>query len=158
MENLINRALNYILTFINTFLNNPPLAALDLLKITVNIIVSIIIVWFVVYLVIYLVGYVIDRTTDYDEMKILNKLQKRTEAKSVGGGEEYFLRYWVWQRKKREIIIHILRSIATDRGYYPKAVWRKTGRVKLWFRRECWINGNTYSEEKYEDYARKINH
>lgn len=78
-------------------------------------------------------------TTNY-----LKKLKKGLVliANTIGGGQEYYLRYWVWQRKKRIAIINLLSSMTRDRFYYPDKAWRKAGLVKFPGRRECWINAS----------------
>lgn len=96
----------------------------------------------IVLVLIVFIGFIIDHNTTYDNSKLFRKIKKRTGANTIGGGQEYYLRYWVWQRKKRIAIINLLSSMTRDRFYYPDKAWRKAGLVKFPGRRECWINAS----------------
>lgn len=60
------------------------------------------------------------------------------------------------EKEKRKYIIDIFDNITTDERWYPKEFRRKKGRVKFWFRRECWINNSNYHQRKYGEYRYRI--
>lgn len=104
-----------------------------------NILINIFVVLALVVIVVLLLIY-FESKKNYDVDKIKSKLTHRTSKKEIGGGQEAFLRYWVWQRKKRLVIIRILvNEYDTNGFYYPKRKWLRAGRVKIPFRRECWV-------------------
>jgi len=107
--------------------------SLDDLKKWLIILISILIV-------IAIILFLIDHFSNYKRDKIQRKILIRTAGNSVGGGQEAFLRYWVWQRKKRKLIRTILvAQYPNVHGIYPKQKWLKRGKVRFIFRRECWV-------------------
>ncbi|MCO6533770.1 hypothetical protein [Lactobacillus sp.] len=94
---------------------------IDDIHIYVNIdsLPHIILLVLIVLVLIVFIGFIIDHNTTYDNSKLFRKIKKRTGANTIGGGQEYYLRYWVWQRKKRIAIINLLSSMTRDRFYYP---------------------------------------
>lgn len=87
----------------------------------------------------------------YDDIKLFNSIKNRTGNSSIGGGEEFYFKYWVWQRNKRKHITLILAYLTYDNRYFPKEKWKKKGRVKVPFRRECWINEHKVDRERYKE-------
>lgn len=82
----------------------------------------------------------VDLFSNYDPDKIAKKITIRTNSSSFGGGQEAYLRYWVWQIKKRKICRELLCSkYPSSKAIYPKAKWLKKGKVKFVFRRESWV-------------------
>lgn len=102
-------------------------------------------------MIIFICLVIYDYFKKYDDIKLFNSIQNRTRIKSVGGGEEIYLRYWVWQRNKRKHITSILAYLTYDNRYFPKEKWKKQGRVKFPFRRECWINEHKVDRTKYKE-------
>jgi hypothetical protein len=82
----------------------------------------------------------IDGFSNYKVEKIKSKIPIRTGANSIGEGEEAYLRYWVWQRKKRKLLVNILwEKYPNSNAVYPKKKWKKLGKVKFPLRREIWM-------------------
>ncbi|RMC49207.1 hypothetical protein [Lactobacillus sp. ESL0225] len=108
----------------------------------IHLLLYIILLVLIVFMFIFLIGFIIDHNTNYDRNKLSIKIKKRTVANTIGGGQEYYLRYWIWQRKKRKAIIYLLSSMTRDKFCYPNKAWRKAGLVKFPGRRECWINAS----------------
>lgn len=99
------------------------------------IIFSIIAILVILIAVLFIIGTIVDRLTDYK----IKHPYSRTARTEYGAGEELFYRYWVWQGKKRKLLMNELARIG-DGYVYPKERWRK--RVKgrsLPFRREVYI-------------------
>lgn len=118
------------------------------LKILLNYFLFLMIALFVLF--IFLVR--LDFKKDYDINKLFMKMSKRTNSNSIGGGEEYYFRYWVWQRNKRRYIVKVLASLTFDNMYFPKEKWRKKGRVQFPFRRECWINTSSLDKNTLQNF------
>lgn len=58
--------------------------------------------------VVFIVGYLIDHyKKDFYSVKKYNYRKLNHE---IGGGEEYYFRYWIWQRNKKKYLISILRN------------------------------------------------
>lgn len=122
--------LNSLLNLIPVFLTNPKKLVIDIAQMLA------------VIACILIIAYLIDQKRDYSHVNWGGKLKKRTSKNAIGGGQEYYIRYWVWQRKKRQHIIYYLVSHTKDGYYYPKQKWLKVGQVRLPFRRECWIHAD----------------
>ncbi|MGV2929426.1 hypothetical protein RW115_12565 [Macrococcus capreoli] len=75
----------------------------------------------------------------YNPQKIWEKRIPRTSNEEIGGGQEYFFRYWVWQRNKRKNILLAIRNHSPYEDYYPRQKWVKKDKSKLPFRREIWV-------------------
>ena len=115
------------------------------------IILKSLIIWFCLVALIFICLVIYDHFQKYDDKKLFNNIQGRTGTRSFGGGEEMYLRYWVWQRNKRKHIISILSYLTYDNRYFPKEKWKKQGRVNFPFRRECWINEHKVDRERYKE-------
>lgn len=94
-------------------------------------------------LIVFLVLMLIDSFVNYDIDSLNKKKQKRTARNETGGGQEYYLRYWLWQRKKQKISRQVLASLTFDKMVYPKQKWKNMGSTKFPFRREVWINADS---------------
>ncbi|WP_429953770.1 hypothetical protein [Enterococcus sp. AZ192] len=112
----------------------------DFSKLNIQEYLFILIFFLAILLFLFITLIIIDYFRNYDSEKLKMKITKRSGSKSIGGGQEYFLRYWVWQRKKRKKLCYILASMTFDHMYYPKEKWVRKGMVKFPLRREVWIN------------------
>ena len=63
---------------------------------------------------------------------IVKKYNYRTLDQEIGGGEEYYYRYWVWQRNKKKYLISVLRDdLGIIRVYSRKALQKKWNKKTL---------------------------
>ena len=72
------------------------------------------IILIVCILAIIIIGLLVDnyRKDSY----VVKKYNYRTLDQEIGGGEEYYYRYWVWQRNKKKYLISVLRyDLGIDR-------------------------------------------
>ncbi|AMX46160.1 TPA: hypothetical protein ACOFQW_002842 [Staphylococcus aureus] len=103
-----------------------------------------IILKFIIFIIILMIGALIvlgilNSRRNYNPEKIWNKRKIRTLKSEIGGGQEYYFRYWIWQRNKRKNILIALRDYSPYEEYYPSQKWLKKDKSKLPFRREIWV-------------------
>lgn len=110
---------------------------------------NLLLLFFGLVMFIIFISVIVDLLKKYDTKKFFKKKQKRTGKNTIGGGQEYYLRYWVWQRRKRKCLIRTLASLTFDNMYYPKNKWKKRGKVIFFGRREIWINSSDIDKEKF---------
>lgn len=81
-------------------------------------------------LAIIIVGFLVD---NYKKGSyIVKKYNYRTPDQEIGGGEEYYYRYWVWQRNKKKYLISVLRDdLGIIRVYSRKALQKKWNKKTL---------------------------
>lgn len=95
---------------------------------------------FIILVFLFILLILLDYRSNYNSDKLGKKIKIRTSASSIGGGQEAFIRYWVWQRQKRKICIELLcTKYPNAKALYPKAKWFKRGKVRFAFRRELWV-------------------
>ncbi|MCB5953716.1 hypothetical protein [Enterococcus sp. CWB-B31] len=86
----------------------------------------------------FIVGWIIDylRKDHYQ----VNKYYYRTLNSNIGGGEEYYYRYWAWQPYKKKFYKQILsEKQGINRTYSRKAIQRrKLKKSPIPFRREIY--------------------
>ncbi|HEM3495774.1 hypothetical protein NKE60_05180 [Streptococcus suis] len=80
--------------------------------------------------VVFIVGYLIDHyKKDFYSVKKYNYRKLNHE---IGGGEEYYFRYWIWQRNKKKYLISILRNdLDIERVYSRKALQKRWNKKTL---------------------------
>ena len=63
---------------------------------------------------------------------IVKKCNYRTLNQEIGGGEEYYYRYWIWQRNIKKYLISVLRDyLGIIRVYSRKAIQKKWNKKPL---------------------------
>ena len=90
-------------------------------------------------LAIIIVGFLVDNYKK--DSYIVKKYNYRTLDQEIGGGEEYYYRYWVWQRNKKKYLISVLRDdLGIIRVYSRKALQKKWNKKTLipFFKRSLW--------------------
>ena len=81
-------------------------------------------------LAIIIVGFLADNYKK--DAYIVKKYNYRTLDQEIGGGEEYYYRYWVWQRNKKKYLISVLRDdLGIIRVYSRKALQKKWNKKTL---------------------------
>ncbi|WP_271494321.1 hypothetical protein [Enterococcus sp. 5H] len=92
----------------------------------------------VLTITIFVTGLIIDHFRK-DKYKV-NKVYYRTLSNNVGGGEEYYYRYWAWQPNKRKFYTRtLLEQHGINRPYFRKAMQnKKLKKSVLPFRREIY--------------------
>lgn len=88
----------------------------------------------IILILIFILLMMLNNIRTYDSEKIWNKRKYRTTSKEIGGGQEVYFRYWLWQRNKRKNIEKAIMTNANNPPIYPN--WRNKGRVKFPLRRE----------------------
>lgn len=73
---------------------------------------------------------------------VTNKVYYRTIDNQIGGGEEYYYRYWIWQHyKKRYLVQKLKNELGISRVYSRRALKkRKNKKVCNIFLREVYGN------------------
>ena len=115
------------------------LATTENLENTLFIILKFIIIAAILMIVVLTVLGLLNNKRTYNPKIIWDKRGIRTSTEETGGGQEYYFRYWIWQRNKRKNILTAIRKYTKDGEYYPKQKWLKRGKVKLPLRREIWV-------------------
>ena len=90
----------------------------------------------IILILIFILLMMLNNIRTYDSEKIWNKRKYRTTSKEIGGGQEVYFKYWLWQRNKRKNIEKAIITNTKNAPIYPKENWRKRGRVKFPLRRE----------------------
>ena len=81
-------------------------------------------------LAIIIVGFLVDNYKK--DSYIVKKYNYRALDQEIGGGEEYYYRYWVWQRNKKKYLISVLRDdLGIIRVYSRKALQKKWNKKTL---------------------------
>ncbi|WP_295592154.1 hypothetical protein [uncultured Streptococcus sp.] len=81
-------------------------------------------------LAIIIVGFLVDNYKK--DSYIVKKYNYRRLDQEIGGGEEYYYRYWVWQRNKKKYLISVLRDdLGIIRVYSRKALQKKWNKKTL---------------------------
>lgn len=81
-------------------------------------------------LAIIIVGFLVDNYKK--DSYIVKKYNYRRLDQEIGGGEEYYYRYWVWQRNKKKYLISVLRDdLRIIRVYSRKALQKKWNKKTL---------------------------
>ena len=81
-------------------------------------------------LAIIIVGFLVDNYKK--DSYIVKKYNYRRLDQELGGGEEYYYRYWVWQRNKKKYLISVLRDdLGIIRVYSRKALQKKWNKKTL---------------------------
>ena len=81
-------------------------------------------------LAIIIVGFLVDNYKK--DSYIVKKYNYRRLDQEIGGGEEYYYRYWVWQRNKKKYLISVLRDdLGIIRVYSRKALQNKWNKKTL---------------------------
>lgn len=81
-------------------------------------------------LAIIIVGFLVDNYIK--DSYIVKKYNYRTLDREIGGGEECYYRYWVWQRNKKKYLISVLRDdLGIIRVYSRKALQKKWNKKTL---------------------------
>ncbi|MBF1717272.1 MAG: hypothetical protein HXO89_08360 [Streptococcus parasanguinis] len=81
-------------------------------------------------LAIIIVGFLVDNYKK--DSYIVKKYNYGTLDQEIGGGEEYYYRYWVWQRNKKKYLISVLRDdLGIIRVYSRKALKKKWNKKTL---------------------------
>lgn len=93
---------------------------------------------FMLTIIIFIVGRLVDHFRK-DNYKV-NKVYYRTLNNNVGGGEEYYYRYWAWQPNKRKFYARtLLEQQGINRPYTRKAMQKKQlKKSAIPFRREIY--------------------
>ena len=77
-----------------------------------------------------IIGFLVDNYKK--DSYIVKKYNYRTLDQEIGGGEEYYYRYWVWQRNKKKYLISVLRDdLGIIRVYSRKALQKKWNKKTL---------------------------
>lgn len=83
---------------------------------------SFILVVFIVF--IFIVGFLLDNYKK--DSYIVKKYPYRKSNQEIGGAEEYYFRYWIWQRHKKRYLVSALRNdLGIERIYSRKALQKK---------------------------------
>lgn len=109
------------------------------LEATIFTILKFIIFIIILMMVVFIILRILNSRRTYNPEKIWHKRKIRTPKSEIGGGQEYYFRYWIWQRNKRKNILIALRDYSHYEEYYPRQKWLKKDKSKLPFRREIWI-------------------
>lgn len=98
----------------------------------------IIITFLLLILLVFFIGLIVDYYRK-DKYKV-NKIYYRTLSHNVGGGEEYYYRYWAWQPNKKKFYERILlENHGITRTYTRKAMKKKQLKKSIIpFRREIY--------------------
>ena len=81
-------------------------------------------------LAIIIVGFLVDNYKK--DSYIVKKYNYRRLDQEIGEGEEYYYRYWVWQRNKKKYLISVLRDdLGIIRVYSRKALQKKWNKKTL---------------------------
>ena len=81
-------------------------------------------------LAIIIVGFLVDNYKK--DSYIVKKYNYRRLDQEIGGVEEYYYRYWVWQRNKKKYLISVLRDdLGIIRVYSRKALQKKWNKKTL---------------------------
>ena len=81
-------------------------------------------------LAIIIVGFLVDNYKK--DSYIVKKYNYRTLDQEIGGGEEYYYRYWVWQRNKKKYLISFIKyDLVIIRVYSRKALQKKWNKKTL---------------------------
>lgn len=81
-------------------------------------------------LAIIIIGFLVDNYKK--DSYIVKKYNYRRLDQEIGGGEEYYYRYWVWQRNKKKYLISVLRDdLGIIRIYSRKALQKKWNKKTL---------------------------
>lgn len=74
----------------------------------------------------------------------VKKYYYRKEGRIIGGPEEYYFRYWIWQPNKKKYLISVLRNeLGVKRIYSGKPMNNKRNKKTLIpFLREVYGNAN----------------
>lgn len=131
--------------------------AISTLKPYVNPYIKLLIIFFVsiIFIVIFIVvaGYFIDKNKHYTSEDVVKKLNKYDWiTNSQPGKQVYLIKYWIWQRNKRKVIVHTLSYLSRDGRYYPKQKFKKVGPVRFPFKRVCWLLYEDMDMDKLNQY------
>lgn len=102
------------------------------------------------FIILIFVMFILDYFRKYDCKKLFKKKGKRGAIISNGGAEEYYLKYWVWQRNKRKWNIKTLTYVTKDNMYFPKEKWKNKTPGKKFFKREIVINTVSIDWDKFK--------
>lgn len=124
IKEFINNMMTKLEDFIRPFIN-------PLLHFIINIIILIIVFIAISFLIDYLLK---------DKYNI--KLNRRTPTNTIGGGEEYYKNFWVWQPYKKKRIIFALQNNLKHSDLYERKSRKRRiyGKSKVPFRREIYGN------------------
>jgi len=122
----LKKGVNVLKNFINTIPNE------------IRPLVYAIFVVILLVIIIFVIGLSIDHLKK-DKYKA-NKFYYRTLSNSVGGGEEYYYRYWAWQPNKKNFYVKtLLEKQEINRPYTRKAMQKKKYKKSIIpFRREVY--------------------
>ncbi|RMC48888.1 hypothetical protein [Lactobacillus sp. ESL0228] len=127
--------------------------AISTLKPYVNPYIKLLIIFFVSIIFIVIAGYFIDKNKHYTSEDVLKKLNKYDWiTNSQPGKQVYLIKYWIWQRNKRKVIVHTLSYLSRDGRYYPKQKFKKVGPVRFPFKRVCWLLYEDMDMDKLNQY------
>lgn len=79
---------------------------------------------------IFIIGFLLDiyKKDSY----VVEKRYFRKSAQIIGGPEEYYYRYWIWQRNKKKYLESVLRNeLGVKRTYSRKALKKKWNKKTL---------------------------
>lgn len=77
----------------------------------------IIFVIIVVFILVFGGGYYLDGKADYSNMKY----RIHNSVTQIGGGEEYYVRYWIFQPKKKVAAEHLITGLGCRAAYREHA-------------------------------------
>lgn len=131
IQGIFNSVNNFIQNILNYVVN----LNLDTVK---GVFINFVIFVVIVILIIFVVGFTLDfiNKNNYN----VKKNPYRTLADTIGGGEEYYYKYWLWQpNKKKYLIDKLMYDLEIPRVYARKALKKKKNeKTIIPFRREVY--------------------
>ncbi|MGX7776386.1 hypothetical protein ACVV62_04695 [Streptococcus pluranimalium] len=95
-----------------------------------EIIIRCSLIFIVCIVVLFIIGFLTD---NYKKgLYVVKNYSYRKLSQEIGGGEEYYFRYWVWQRNKKKYLVSILRNyLGIERVYSRKALQKRWNKPTL---------------------------
>ena len=101
---------------------------------------SFMVICLILVIILFIFGLIIDyyRRDSYT----VKRYYYRTPEQNIGGGEEYYFRYWLWQRYKKKYLESVIRNdLGITRVYSRKALRRRQNRkTRIPFLMEVYCN------------------
>lgn len=100
---------------------------------------SFMVICLILVIILFIFGLIIDY---YRRDSYTVKRYYRTPEQNIGGGEEYYFRYWLWQRYKKKYLESVIRNdLGITRVYSRKALRRRQNRkTRIPFLMEVYCN------------------
>ena len=115
-------------------------------EIIIEIIIEIIVISMLILVacspLIVIIGFLFDNYKK--DSYVVKKYYYRKEGRIIGGPEEYYFRYWIWQPNKKKYLISVLRNeLGVKRIYSGKPKnYKRNKKTLIPFLREVYGNAN----------------